>query len=131
MSKIITGMKNRLFVFISLLLCNSAAMTAQNKIDALVETCSSTGNTSFTSVVERDPATRKVKKVVKMLSITNNDVPKFRSAFESESGTGQYIVNSNNDSNSYMLITGNRHKTRIYMLEYRRNRDGSVTIIIK
>lgn len=84
MSKIITGMKNRLFVFISLLLCNSAAMTAQNKIDALVETCSSTGNTSFTSVVERDPATRKVKKVVKMLSITNNDVPKFRSAFESE-----------------------------------------------
>ncbi|WP_288318753.1 DUF5024 domain-containing protein [Xylanibacter caecicola] len=124
-------MKNRLFVFISLLLCNCAAMTAQNKIDALVETCSSTGNTSFTSVVERDPATRKVKKVVKMLSITNNDVPKFRSAFESESGTGQYIVNSNNDSNSYMLITGDRHKTRIYMLEYRRNRDGSVTIIIK
>ena len=40
-------------------------------------------------------------------------------------------MNSNNDSNSYMLITGNRHKTRIYMLEYRRNRDGSVTIIIK
>ncbi len=65
MSKKDTGMKNRLFIIISLLLCNSAAMTAQNKIDALVETCSAVGNTSFTSVVERDPATRKVKKVVK------------------------------------------------------------------
>lgn len=123
-------MKNRLFIIISSLLFCCTAMMSQNKIDALVEQCSTVGYTKFTSVVERDPETRKVKKVVKMLTIPYNDVPTFKSAFEKEKHTGQYIVTNECNINSHMLITMTKQRIRIYMLEYERYKSGNVTIII-
>lgn len=125
-------MKDRIFIIL-LLLCSHCAVTmAQNKIDVLVEKCSAVGHTSFTSVVKRDPETREIKKVVKMLSIPYSDVRTFKVAFEDESNTGQYSVTTNpNGMNTHLLITDSNRKTRIYMLEYRKYRNGNVTIIIK
>ncbi len=40
---------------------------AQNSIDRMVKQHSTTGKSTFTSAVERDPATRKVVKVVNIL----------------------------------------------------------------
>ena len=124
-------MKNILLI-ISLLLCSIMRAEAQNRIDAMVEKYSMAGNTRFISAIERDPATRKVKKVVRKLNFPYNNVKAFKEAFEKESATGNYTVTKNpNGTNSYLLINGKKPQTRIYMLEYKNYSEGNVTIIIK
>ena len=41
--------------------------TAQNSIDKLVDELSTTGNADFTSIVQRNPKTKAIEKVVKSL----------------------------------------------------------------
>lgn len=107
-------------------------MYAQNSIDTMVEKYSMAGYTRFTSAVERNPDTHKVKKVVKVLTFPYSQVNLFKGAFEKESAKGHYTVTENaNGMSSHLLITGNSKAPRIYMLEYKKYGGGNVTIIIK
>ena len=64
-------MKLKMFLCTLALLFTSLGLFAQNAIDKAVDEYSSIGNSKFTSAVERDPQTRKVLKVVKVLQPTN------------------------------------------------------------
>ena len=60
----------------------SLAGQAQNSIDRLVEKHSTTGESVFTSAIEREPASQKVIKVVKTLKSNNMNADPFIEAFE-------------------------------------------------
>ena len=64
----------------------AASALGQNSIDRLVEDCSSVGRSKFTSAVERDPKTRKIQKVVKVLELSDADAG---SPSEPLPGTGE------------------------------------------
>lgn len=63
----------------------SLAGQAQNSIDRLVEKHSTTGESVFASAIEREPASQKVIKVVKMLKSKHMNASPFIAAFENES----------------------------------------------
>ena len=58
------------------MLFTTLAISAQNSIDKAVDEYSSIGKSTFTSAVERDPKTRKVLKVVKILQPTDMSINK-------------------------------------------------------
>lgn len=89
---------------------------AQNKIDKMVETHSGIGNTHFTSAVERDPKTRAVKMVVKVLEVNPHYGPSFVSAFKEESATGNYSEQTNGNTVTQVLVVSGKNPKRIYML---------------
>lgn len=127
-------------ILMMLLFLTAAAMGAgaQNSIDALVEKYSGVGRSTFTSAVERDPATRKVQKVVKVLkkSGQGGDHSAFRNAFRKEASTGTFEESSDGEYITMLLTVENPKATRIYMLKYKQNHPAGtlsmqVTIIIK
>ena len=62
-------MKYQFIVWLGLSLLLSIPLRAQNSIDRMVEEYSAIGGSKFTSAVERDPNTSRVKKVVKRLVV--------------------------------------------------------------
>ena len=103
---------------------------AQNSIDKMVENFSTAGSSSFTSVVERDPATRKVNKVVKVLTVEGYQSKKFHTAFMKEKDTGTFTQQRQAGSETLMLTCDKPQQVRIYMLR-RNNSIGKITIIVK
>lgn len=79
-------MKKYIITFIVCLLSTLAAK-AQNSIDNLVERYSSSGGSSFTTAVKRNPQTQKVVKVVKTLETDNGEGNTFYRAFKREART--------------------------------------------
>lgn len=127
-------MKHRLFILALMLALAVASMRAQNRIDAIVERYSAIGSSTFTSVVKRNPVSRRVEEVVKTLVIGNGQVDSFKSAFEDESSSGTYACKREGRETKMMLTTENRNNRRFYMLCYQGNAayaNGDVTIIIK
>ena len=130
-------MKRYLFT----LLCALALMPgawAQNAIDKAVEQHATLGSSRFTSAVERDPETRAVQKVVKVLETSHDS--KLVQLFKTEMESGKYEKSVRSDKNyprqTLVLTTSDERQTRIYMLDYdpkARGRAGNikVTIIIK
>ena len=90
----------------------SLAGQAQNSIDRLVEKHSTTGESVFTSAIEREPASQKVIKVVKTLKSNNMNADPFT---------------------TLVLTTESKDNVRIYMLKYDpKSKIGiEVTIIVK
>ena len=78
-------MKKYIITFIVCLLTTLSAK-AQNSIDNLVERYSSSGGSSFTTAVKRNPQTQKVVKVVKTLETDNGEGNTFYRAFKRETG---------------------------------------------
>lgn len=109
-------MIRRIIITLTLLMGLVAAAVAQNSIDRMIENYSSVGMSKFTSAVERDPATRKVKKVVKVLHLHNNDVSPFVKAFRRESKTGDFSEKYDNEGCTLMLTTQGAGQNRIYMM---------------
>lgn len=91
---------------------------AQNSIDRMVKQHSTTGKSTFTSAVERDPATRKVVKVVNILKSKDMDAQPFKKAFEKEAKTADSKLTVSKDLTTLVLTTESQGNPRIYMLKY-------------
>ncbi len=112
----------------------SASAMAQNRIDQLVENFSTLGSAKFTSVIDRDPKTRRVQKVVKVLEMRGTQAGKFREAFKEESHTGNYSEQQEGDKKTFVLLCENPKEHRIYMLRQEGRtvpHFAKITIIIK
>ena len=99
----------------------AASALGQNSIDRLVEDCSSVGRSKFTSVVERDPNTRKIQKVVKVLELSDADAGSFsaafkRAAFKREKGTGDFIEKRTENGITMVLTVRGKGQNRVYAL---------------
>lgn len=117
------------------LLIAPLALFAQNAIDKAVDEYSSIGKSTFTSAVERDPKTRKVLKVVKVLQPTDITINRLRRAFLEEQKNGQFSLVTNEEEETMTLTVENEKENRVYMMQYTRGgasfTNGKVTIIIK
>jgi hypothetical protein len=117
------------------MLCTTLGLSAQNAIDKAVDEYSSIGKSSFTSAVERDPNTRKVLKVVKVLQPTDITINKLRKAFLEEQENGQFSIVTNEEEETMTLTVENNKENRVYMMQYTNHgasfHNGKVTIIIK
>lgn len=113
-----------------------AVATAQNSIDKAVEDFSVLGSANFTSAIKRDPKTRKIEKVVKVLEISGPYAVKLRKAFDTEARNGDLTTTRKGDRISMILAVKGSKTNRIYMLEYlddqrHHSNHAEVTIIVK
>ena len=116
----------------------AASLSAQNSIDRFVDNESTIGQSKFTSVVERDPKTREVVRVVKVRELTRGiDINACQNHFEAESKTGRFTHNIDADNHhTLFLAVEGKKQDRIYMLQYTgkqpmQGQDGKVTVVIK
>ena len=116
-----------------LVLFTAATATAQNKIDKQMEQISTVGSATFTSAVERDPATRQVLKVVKVLKIKGNAADKLYKAFKEERDSGSFTEQKTEQERTLTLTCETEDQVRIYMLRLtgRYYYDAQCTVIIK
>ncbi len=124
----------QLFLTLALVLFLSLGAYSQNKIDRLVDSYSTLGNSTFTSVVDRNQQTRKVQKVVKSLTIKGAHVSQLKKAFKEEAETGTFRESRNGEVETYLLTVEKSQQSRLYMLTLSGNvayRTGKCTIIIK
>ena len=111
-------MKRYLFT----LLCALALMPgawAQNAIDKAVEQHATLGSSRFTSAVERDPDTRQVLKVVKVLKISGGSANKLYKAFMDERDSGSFSEQNTETERTLTLTCESKKQVRIYMLSSR------------
>lgn len=119
------------------LLLYSICASAQNSIDRFIDNESTIGRSKFTSVVERDPQTRAILRVIKVRELTRGiDISACLEVFEAESKTGRYTHQIEGAQHSIVLAVDGEQRNRIYMLQYTGDRpmqarDGKVTIVIK
>ncbi|MBP3537019.1 MAG: DUF5024 domain-containing protein [Muribaculaceae bacterium] len=106
----------RLILSLCMLVAVAVTSAAQNSIDRLVENFSSVGNSTFTSAVERDSKTHRIKKVVKKLTLEGKPSRELRKAFEDEAHTGAFTERNDNGETVLMLTTQDEKTNRVYML---------------
>ena len=130
-------MKQRIILWISLMVIAVGA-SAQNRIDRFVDNESTIGQSKFTSVVERDPQTREVVRVVKVRELSRGiDINACLEKFEAEQKAGRYTHKvENGERHTVVLAVDGERQNRIYMLQYTGNRpmqasDGKVTIVVR
>lgn len=119
-------------------LAAAVSASAQNRIDRFVDNESTIGRSKFTSVVERDPKTHEVVRVVKVRELTRGiDINACQGTFEAESKTGRFSHNIDaNDLHTLLLAVEGDRQDRIYMLQYTgkqplQGKDGKVTVVIR
>ena len=102
------------------LLCATAAL-AQNSIDRKIDHRTANGASNLTAVVKRNPDTRKVEKVMKVLTVGGWEANSFADAFYAEANKGSFTEKRDEGSGSVtLLLTVSTAKAeRIYMLEGR------------
>ena len=130
-------MKRRIIILLSLLIA-SVIVSAQNGIDRFVDNESTIGRSKFTSVVERDPQTRVVIRVVKVRELTRGiDINTCLGVFEKEQSTGRYShrIEAGEQHTVVLAVDGER-QNRVYMLQYTgdhpmRATDGKVTVVVR
>lgn len=118
----------------AILVAAIATTAAQNRIDNLVDNFSSQGNSTFTSAVERDSKTNRIKKVVKRLVTEGRISNELRQAFEAEKNAGTFSEKYENNVRILMLTTQDSRSNRIYMLRLENERfypKSETAIIIK
>lgn len=112
-------MKYLLILLSFLLTVGAIPLSAQNKIDDMVDTYYAMGKSTLTSAVERDNKTKKITKVVKVLDVDKGYVNSFIKAFEEEkSKSASYKQTLNGNEVTTVLTTENDKSNRIYMLQY-------------
>ncbi len=107
----------RLLIIFALLAAMVASAFGQNSIDRLVENHSSVGQSKFTSAVERDPKTRKIQRVVKVLEMGNADVSRFIAAFRREAATGDLTERRTDTGLTMVLTVPGKAQNRVYMMK--------------
>lgn len=130
-------MKQRFLLFIAFWTMVLSTAMAQNKIDDLVDHYSTSTSSKYTSAVERNPQTREVIKVVKVLEMNYCDINPFVYAFKKDTSSGELSESrSGNDLVLTRTMQGKK-QNRIYMLKadgYYKNRIRPhciITVIIK
>ena len=105
--------------------------TAQNSIDKLVANLSTSGNTTFTSIVTRNKKTKAVEKVIKHAEITGN-ARRFISAFVEECKKNDYLEKSEGNTKTINITIDGKKEKRTYILQYnwQSNNNAIITIII-
>ena len=128
----------RLIILWLISLITVVSASAQNSIDRFVDNESTIGRSKFTSVVERDPETREVVRVVKVRELTRGiDINACHDIFEAEKKSGNFSHNIDaDDHHTLLLAVEGKRQDRIYMLQYKgkqpmQGQDGKVTIVIK
>lgn len=112
------------------------ASHAQNSIDEMVENFSTLGSSRFTSVVDRDPKTRKITKVVKVLEVQRHQTGKLRNSFLREKDNGSFSHVKDGREETMTLTVESPGRVRIYMLRTEETNPrfygpAKVTIIVK
>jgi len=109
-------MKQMILIMLALLMDFAVPAMAQNKIDALVDNYSAVSTSKFTSAVERNPKTRAVVKVVKVLELSHANVRPFVEAFKAEASRGDFSEHKDGDTLVMTLACRGAKQNRIYML---------------
>lgn len=125
----------RILITLLLAVCAVVTAAAQNRIDKLTSEFSSSGG-SYTSVVERNPDTRKIRKVVKELTMDSSPSVKkrFEQAFRDEGKNWTLInLNQNTGKHTMILTVETKESTCVYMMRGRdsKGRNRLVVTIIK
>ncbi len=110
-------MIRRLILILFFTLGTLLAVMAQNSIDRQVERYSAIGQSRFTSAVERDPRTRRVQKVVKVLELYDKGVKALIDAFKAESSNGDFTEKRDSKGLTMILTTSRPRQNRVYMLK--------------
>ena len=107
----------RIFLILTLLVGLAASAFSQNSTDRRVENPPSVGRSKFTSAVERDPKTRKIQRVVKVLELSDADVSRFAAAFRREAATGDLAERRTDDGLTLVLTVRGKGQNRVYMMK--------------
>lgn len=99
-------------------LMTAVCLWGQNSIDRLVEDYSTSGNSTFTSVVQRDPKTKRVIKMVKNLKTGMPNAGKLIHVFQQEIKTRSYLSERKQGWRSYTFDEENERSTRLYTIRY-------------
>lgn len=111
----------RLVLASILAVISATPAAAQNRIDELTDKFSTFGNSNYTSVVARNPKTKKVEKVVKELTIYNSISQahkQYERAFLEEGKNDNLLINlnQNTDKHSMILTVKELQYTCVYMM---------------
>ncbi len=110
-------MKQTILALLMLLMGFTVPAWAQNKIDTLVDYYSATSTSKYTSAVERNPKTRAVVKVVKILELSYVNILPFVDAFKAEANQGDFSERKDGDALIITLACRGTKSNRIYMLK--------------
>lgn len=109
--------RTRILLLIVVLAMMTSIASAQSKIDDLVDRYSTSTMSKYTSAVERNPQTREVVKVVKILEMNYCDVATFVNAFKNDDSNSELSESrSGNDLVMTRTVQGKK-QNRIYMLK--------------
>lgn len=121
-------------IYILLLAVFPLAAAAQNSIDRVVGEFSTTGNAEFTSVVQRNPKTRAIEKVVKKLTTGGHNSLRIVKTFNNEAARHSCTTNVADGFTTKIFTETDERSNRVYMMKHsngRGYRDVEITIIIK
>ena len=107
----------RCIAIVVLLLLATIHVSAQNRIDKFMDNISTKGHCELTSVVKRDPQTRKVLKVVKVLTLNGLACNDLVDVVRSESSSGTFSEKSADGQTVLTLTFADTRTTRIYVLD--------------
>lgn len=107
----------RIIIILLAVVIHFATAMAQNSIDDLVDKYSAISKSKYTSAVERNPRTRAVVKVVKVLEFEYGSVKPLVDAFRQESRQGNFSERKEGDDLIMTLTTREPARNRIYMLK--------------
>ena len=109
--------RTRILLLVVVLAMMTSIASAQSKIDDLVDRYSTSTTSKYTSAVERNPKTREVVKVVKILEMNYCNVATFVNAFKNDDSNSDLSESrSNNDLVMTRTMRGKK-QNRIYMLK--------------
>lgn len=109
-------MIRRILAIMTLAVGFALSVSAQCSIDKIVEDYSAVGRSKFTSAVERDPKTRKVVKVVKVLELNDYNGKQLIAAFEQEAKRYNSALKTEGGKRSGMFHIETDRQHRIYTL---------------
>lgn len=124
----------RTAIMLVVLVLHTTTVCAQNRIDQMVNDFSTLGSSKFTSIVERNPSTGRVQKVVKVLEVTGPKAANFRQVFQKEKGKGTFIHQQEGEEQTMTLCCETSKQVRLYMLKTVGRtvaHSAKVTIIVK
>ncbi len=107
---------------------------AQQRIDALVDRFSVVGHVTFTSTLDRDPATRRVKSIVRSLEVNNQPtlVDQMKKAFDADARSAQRADKQYKDGVLTQWLTfEDRSRNSVYRLQAHPGGRMKVTVVIK
>ncbi len=109
-------MMKRLLFILAVLLTQALATRAQNQIDNLVNSFSAVSSSKYTSAVERNPKTRAIVKVVKILEMDYANVNPLVNAFRTTASEGNFSERKEGSALTMTLCVTTSRQNRIYML---------------